>query len=71
MHRSKEMVKNTSRSHLVAAHVLQLLQDGQARVHPPVNAVLCACLLGLVEGAGSDLAGDALLPADFVQVVHG
>jgi hypothetical protein len=56
-------------SHLVAAHVVQLGQDGQAGVHPSLNAVLCTCFFGLVEGARGDLAGDALLPADFVQVV--
>jgi hypothetical protein len=59
------------KSHLVTAHVLQLLQDRQACIHPPVNAVLCACLLRFVKGAGGNLAGDALLPADFVEVVHG
>lgn len=52
-----------------AAHVVQLRQDGQTGIHPPVNAVLCACLLRLIEGTGGDLAGDALFPAHFVQVV--
>lgn len=52
-----------------AAHVVQLGQDGQTGIHPPVNTVLCACLLRLIEGAGGDLAGDALFPAHFVQVV--
>ena len=54
-----------------AAHVVQLGQDGQTGIHPSVNAVLCACLLRLIEGAGGDLAGDALFPAHFVQVVDG
>lgn len=51
------------------AHVIELGQNSQAGVHPALNAVLRACLLGLIEGAGGDLAGDALLPAHFVQVV--
>jgi hypothetical protein len=55
----------------VAAHIIQLGQDRQAGIHPPINAVLCACLFGLIEGTGGDLGGDALLPADFVQVVDG
>lgn len=53
------------------AHVIQLRQNSQAGVHPPLNAVLRASLLGLIEGAGGDLAGDTLLPANFVQVVDG
>lgn len=51
------------------AHAVQLRQDGQTGIHPPVNAVLCTCLLGLIKSTGGDLAGDALLPAHFVQVV--
>jgi len=58
-------------THLVAAHVVQLGQNRQAGIHPPLNTVLCTCLLRLIEGAGGDLAGDALLPAHFVQVVDG
>ena len=61
----RQTVKN------LVAHVVQLGQNGQAGVHPPLNAVLRAYLLGLIEGAGGDLAGDALLPAHFVQVVDG
>lgn len=54
-----------------AAHAVQLGQDGQTGIHPPVNAVLCACLLGLIESAGGDLAGNAFFPAHFIQVVDG
>jgi hypothetical protein len=52
------------------AHVIQLRQNSQAGIHPSLNAVLRTYLLGLVESAGGDLAGDALLPAHFVQVVN-
>jgi hypothetical protein len=68
-----ELIHHTIReqSHLVAAHVVQLAQNRQAGVHPPLNAILCTYFFGLVESAGGDLAGDALLPAHFVQVVDG
>jgi hypothetical protein len=52
------------------AQDIQVLQDGHLGVEPPLNAVLGACLLGPVEGAGGDgLAADALGEADIVQGV--
>ena len=64
------MVKNTSRSHLVAAHVFSFCRmDKLVSIHRSTQ--FCAhASSDLLLGCWSDLAGDALLPADFVQVVH-
>lgn len=51
------------------AHFLQVLQDTNLGIHPPVNTVLCAGLFGLAEGVGRDLGGDAFLPAHVVELV--
>ena len=49
-----------------------MLQDGHLSVKPALNAVLGACLLSAVEGAGGDgLATDALGEADIIQGVNG
>lgn len=59
--------------YLVAtAQNIQMRQDGQLGVEPPLNAVLGASLLVPVEGAGGDgLATDALAEADIIQLMDG
>lgn len=49
-----------------------MLQNQEIRIHPPLNAVLSATLLGRVQAVRRDIpAGDAFLPADFGEIVDG
>lgn len=48
-----------------------MLDNSKIRIHPSVDAVLCARLLGWGEFVGCDSGGDAFLEADFGEVVDG
>lgn len=48
-----------------------MLDNSKIRIHPSVDTVLCARLLGCGEFVLCDSSSDAFLEADFGEVVDG
>ena len=63
--------KGQQRQQLLPPQSLQMLQNRQVGIHPPLNTILRTPFLSAFQPARRDLSGDAFLPADIRQMVNG